>query len=77
MQNTRKSRRKEGPTVDTLILLRMGNKIPIEGVTEIKFRAQTEGMTIQRLPYLGIQVIKKPPISDNILNANQSKLTGA
>jgi hypothetical protein len=58
LQNTRKSRRKEGPTVDTLILLRMGNKIPIEGVTEIKFRAQTEGMTIQRLPYLRIQVIK-------------------
>jgi hypothetical protein len=32
--------------VDTLILLREGNKIPMEGVTETKFRAMTEGMTI-------------------------------
>jgi hypothetical protein len=36
--------------VDTLILLRKGNKIPIEGVTETKFRANTEEMTIQRMP---------------------------
>jgi hypothetical protein len=35
----------------------MGNKIPMEGVTETKFRAETEGMTIQRLPHLGIHPI--------------------
>jgi hypothetical protein len=31
---------------DTLILLRRGNKIPMERVTESKFRAETEGRTI-------------------------------
>jgi len=42
-------------SVDTLILLRRGNKIPLEGGTETKFRAETEGMTIQRPPHLGVQ----------------------
>jgi hypothetical protein len=51
-----KVKKKEGQTVNTPIL-RLENKIPIEGVTEKKFRAQTEGMTIQSLPNLGIQVI--------------------
>jgi hypothetical protein len=35
----------------------MGNKISTEGVTETKFRAETERMTIQRLPHLGIHPI--------------------
>jgi hypothetical protein len=35
----------------------MGNKIPMEGVTETKFEAEPEGMTIQRLPHLGIHTI--------------------
>jgi hypothetical protein len=35
----------------------MGNKMPMEGVIETKFRAETEGMTIQRLPHLGIHPI--------------------
>ena len=48
---------KEDQSVDTLILLRRGNKIPMEGVTETKFRTETEGMTIQRLPHLGIYPI--------------------
>ena len=39
-------------SVDTLILLRRGNKILMEGITEIKCGAETEGMTIQRLPRL-------------------------
>jgi hypothetical protein len=43
--------------VDTLILLRRGNKIPLEGVTETKFGAETKGMNIQRLPYLRIHPI--------------------
>jgi hypothetical protein len=43
--------------VDTSILLRRKNKIPMEGVTETKFRAEMEGMTIQRLPHLGIHPI--------------------
>jgi hypothetical protein len=45
---------KEDQSVDTLFLLRMGNKIPLEGVIETKFRAKMEGKTIQRLPQLGI-----------------------
>jgi hypothetical protein len=35
----------------------MGNKIPMEGVTETEFRAETEGRTIQRLPHLEIHPI--------------------
>jgi hypothetical protein len=31
----------------------MGNKISMEGVTEAKFRAETEGRTMQRLPIQG------------------------
>jgi hypothetical protein len=50
-----KLKKKEDQSVNTSILLRMGNKIPMEGVT--KFGAEIEGMTIQRLPHLGIQPI--------------------
>jgi hypothetical protein len=39
------------------ILLRRGNKITMEGVTETNFRAESEGTTIQRLPQLGIHSI--------------------
>jgi hypothetical protein len=52
-----KLKEKEDQSVDTLILLRRGNKIPMEGVTETKFRVETEGMTIQKLPHLGIHPI--------------------
>jgi hypothetical protein len=52
-----KLQKKEDQCVDTLFLLRMGNKIPMEGVTETKFRADTEGRIIQRLPHLGIHPI--------------------
>jgi hypothetical protein len=37
--------------MDTLLLLRMGNKITMEEVTETKFLAEMEGRTIQRLPH--------------------------
>jgi hypothetical protein len=33
---------------------RIGNKTPIEGVTETKFGAKMKGWTIQRLPHLGL-----------------------
>jgi hypothetical protein len=42
----RKLKEKEGQSVDASILLRRGNKITTEGVTETKFGAKTEGMTI-------------------------------
>jgi hypothetical protein len=37
-----KLNKKEDQRVDTLFLPRMGNKIPMEGVTETKFGAKTE-----------------------------------
>jgi hypothetical protein len=52
-----KLKKKEDQSVDTLFLLRMGNKIPIVGVTETKFGAETKGRTIQRLPNPGIHPI--------------------
>jgi hypothetical protein len=39
--------KKEDQSVETSLLLRMWNKIPMEGVTETKFRIKTEGKTIQ------------------------------
>ena len=53
-----------------------GNKIPMEGVSETKFGAETEGMTIQRLPP-GDPSHKQLPNPDTIADANKSLLTGA
>jgi hypothetical protein len=52
-----KLKKKDNQSVYTSFLLRRGNKIPMEGVTETKFGAETEEKTIQRLPHLGIQPI--------------------
>jgi hypothetical protein len=52
-----KLKKKENQSVDTSILLRGGNKTPMEGVTETKCEAKTEGMTIQRLFHLWIHPI--------------------
>jgi hypothetical protein len=52
-----KFKKKEDQSVDTLSLLKMGNKRPMEGVTETKFEAKMEGKTMQRLPHLGIHTI--------------------
>jgi hypothetical protein len=49
--------KKEDQSMDTSFLLRRGNKIPMERVTETKFGAETEGMTIQRLLHLGTHPI--------------------
>ena len=35
-----KLKKKEDQSVDTSFLLRMGNKIPMEGVTETKFKGE-------------------------------------
>jgi hypothetical protein len=40
LQNTRKSRRGKTNFVDTSFLLRIGNNIPMKGVTETKFGAE-------------------------------------
>jgi hypothetical protein len=52
-----KLKKKEDQSVDTSFLHRMRNKIPMERVTETKFRAEIEGRTIQRLLHLGIHPI--------------------
>ena len=41
-----KFKKNEDQSVDTLPLLRIGNKTPMEGVTETKFGAETKGWTI-------------------------------
>jgi hypothetical protein len=53
----KKIKKKEDQHVDTSLLLRIGNKIPMEGVTETKFGARTEGMTIQKVSHSGIHPI--------------------
>jgi hypothetical protein len=49
--------KKEDQSVDTSVLLRRGNKIPLGGHTETKCGAESEGKAIQRLPHLGIHLI--------------------
>jgi hypothetical protein len=41
-----KLKKNEDQSVDTVPLLRIGNKTPMEGVTKIKFGAVTKGWTI-------------------------------
>jgi hypothetical protein len=53
----KKIKKKEDQCMDASFLLRIRNKIPMEGVTETKFRAETKGWTIQRLPHLEIHPI--------------------
>jgi hypothetical protein len=59
-----------------LPVLEAGNKTPMEGVTETKYEAETEGMTIQRLPHLGLHPIQLPN-PDTMADANKCLLTGA
>jgi hypothetical protein len=55
-----KLKKKEEQSVDSSVLLRKGNKIPMEELTETKCEAETEGMTILRLPHLGIHPTDNP-----------------
>jgi hypothetical protein len=55
-----KLEKKEDQSVNTSILFRRGNKIPMEGGT--KFGSESEEMLIQRLPHLGIQPINNHKI---------------
>jgi hypothetical protein len=52
-----KLKNKKDQSMDTLFLLGMGNKIPMKGITEVNFRAEMEGKSIQRLPHLRIHLI--------------------
>jgi hypothetical protein len=53
----KKIKKKEDQSMDTSFLLRIGNKIPMQEVTETKFGAEMKGWTIQRLVHLGIHPI--------------------
>jgi hypothetical protein len=46
-----KLKKNEDQSVVSLPLLRIGNKTPMEGVTETKFGAEKKGWTIERLPH--------------------------
>jgi hypothetical protein len=52
-----KLKKKEDQSMDTLALLRKGNKIPMGGDIETKYGRETEGKIIQRPPNLGIHPI--------------------
>ena len=54
-----------------------GEQNIMEGVTETKCGAETEGMNIQRLPYLGIHPVYNHQTETLIADANKSVLTGA
>jgi hypothetical protein len=67
-----KLKKKKDQSVDTLFLLRMGNKIPMERVIERNFRAEMEGWTAPpRDPSH-----KQQPNSDTIPYASKILLTG-
>jgi hypothetical protein len=71
-----KTKKREDQWVNTSFLLRIGNKIPMEGVTETKFGAKTKGWTIQRLPHLGIHPIISHQIQTLLHKARKILLKG-
>jgi hypothetical protein len=52
-----KLKKNKDQSMDTLPLLRIRNKIAMDGITETKFGAEMKGWTTQRLPHLGIHPI--------------------
>jgi hypothetical protein len=62
-----KLKKKEDQSVDTLVLLRRGNKILMEGVTETKFGAETAPPVDPSY--------RQPTKPDTIVDANESLLT--
>jgi hypothetical protein len=69
-----KLKKKKDQSVDTSFFLRMGNKIPMEGVTETKFGAETEGPS-RDFP-LGDPSHNQPPNAATIAYASRIFLTG-
>jgi hypothetical protein len=72
-----KLKKKKDQSVDTLVLLRRGNKIPMGGDTETRFRAQTEGEAIQRLTHPGNLSHMQLSNPDTIVDGNKCLLIGA
>ena len=72
----KKIKKKQDQSVDTSFLLRIGNKTPMEGVTETKFGAKTKGWIIQRLPHTMGPSHNQPPNADTIAYASKILLKG-
>jgi hypothetical protein len=53
----KKIKKNKDTSVDTSFFLRIGNKTPLEGVTETKFGGKRKGWIIQRLTHPGIHPI--------------------
>jgi hypothetical protein len=71
-----KLKKKEDQSMDTLILLRKGNNLPMVGNTETKCGAENEGKAIQRLsPKDPSHMQLSNP--DTIVDASKCLLTGA
>jgi hypothetical protein len=62
--------------VDNSVFHTRANKIPVDGITDSKYKAETDGMTTQRLPHLGIHPINNHQ-NQTLVNANKSLVTGA
>ena len=72
-----KLKKKENQIVATSLILRMGSKISMGGVTEKKFSAEMKGKTIQRLPPTPRDPsLIQPPNPDTIAYARKILLTG-
>ena len=72
-----KFKKNEDQSVDTLPLLRIGNKTPMEGVSETKFGAETKGWMI----YLETFISRDPshnqlPNADTIAYTSKILLKG-
>ena len=72
----KKIEKREDQWVNTLFLLRIGNKIPTKGVTETEFGAKMKGWTIQRLPHPGIHPIISHQTQTPLHNARRILLKG-
>jgi hypothetical protein len=66
-----KLKKRKDQSVDTLLLLRIANKTPMEGVTETKILAETKGQAIYSLPYPGIPSHNQPPNADSIAHTSK------
>jgi hypothetical protein len=72
-----KLKKKEDQSVDTSSLLRMGSKIPMEGITETKFGAEKEERKDHpETAPPGDPSHNQPPNADTIAYASKIFLTG-
>jgi hypothetical protein len=62
--------------INEVFLLRMGNKIPMEGITETNFRAEMEGRAMQKLPHPEIHPTYNHQTQITIAYARKILLTG-